>query len=97
MSGDQRKENGINFTKLDNTYRLLYTVLTFAGALAEIEALYCEFTKKSDINDAVKEASPGAYSLYRFIMDDLIMTQKPFRLMNDGDVLGVYVILPLIA
>lgn len=61
-----------------------------------IEALYCAFTKKSDIKDAVKEASPGAQSLYRFIIDDLIMTQEPFRLMNDGDVLGVYEILPLI-
>ena len=97
MSGDQRKANGIGFTKLDNTYRLLYTTLKFGGALQEIEALYCAFTKKSNIKDAVKEASPGAQSLYRFIIDDLIMTQEPFRLMNDGDVLGVYEILPLIA
>ena len=97
LSGEQRKANGIGFTKLDNTHRLLYTVLTFGGAREEIEELYCASTGKSDINDAVKAAPQGAQSLYSFIKDELIMTQEPFRRMNDGDVLGVYEILPLIA
>ena len=97
MVGAERKENGINFTKLDNSYRFIYTVLTFEGYMKRIEILYCSTMKKDDVNEAVAVAPQGARALYSFIQEDLILSQMPFRSMNDGNVLQVYEVLPLIA
>jgi len=90
-----RKSHSINFTRLDNLFRLLHTVLRHYNVLEDIESMICKHVGEDDINDAIKKAAPGARSFYAFIKEDILLSQDPFRAYNDGDPLPFIQAMPL--
>lgn len=90
-----RKSTGINFTRLDNLLRMIHTTLRHYDGLDAIETEICKHVGKYDIEDAIKGASKGAQAFYAFLQEDVLLSQDPFRALNDGDALPFYRAIPL--
>ena len=89
-----RKARSINFTRLDNVFRLHHTVLRHHKGMEKIEMRICNRVGIANIDDAIKKAAPGAQAFHAFLKM-LLLSQDPFRSLNDGDALPFYQCMPL--